>query len=370
MKIAFLSTFYPYRGGIAQFNAALFRELEKQHQVKLFNYSLQYPSFLFPGTTQYVTQEDNADELETVRSLNAVNPLTYISTAKKIEVYQPDLVIIGYWMPFMGPCLGYVAGKLSKKTKVVSIVHNAVPHETSRLDRLLSNYFFKGNTPVVALSEAVKKDIETTYPSTKVRVIHHPSYNHFGSLIPRNEALKKLELDPANKYLLFFGLIRAYKGLDVLLEALPHLEESFHLIIAGESYEDWAKYTQIIKKNNLEERIHLHKRYIPDDEVASFFSAADCCVLPYKSATQSGIIAISHAFHVPVVATQVGGLNEFIKNDANGVLIDPPVSPQKLANELTKLFESNKLSDFREELSENSTLETWESFAEKIVSIV
>lgn len=369
MKIAFLSTFYPYRGGIAQFNASLFRALEKNHTVKLVNFSLQYPSFLFPGTTQYVNSEDKADALASSRILNAINPLSYFKTAREIIAYKPDLLIIGYWMPFMGPCLGYVSGKLAKKTKVITIVHNAVPHEQSKLDRVLSNYFFKRTQHVIALSEAVKKDINHAYPSVKVDVIPHPSYTHFGNPIEKEQALAQLNLPSDKKILLFFGLIRAYKGLDILIEAMRFLDETYHLVIAGEAYEDWDKYQQQLEKNNLSTRIHLHTRYIPDHEVPMFFSAADCCVLPYKSATQSGIVAIAQAFNLPVIASNVGGLSEFIQDGKNGILLSPPLTGKHFAETIKKVVESNLLKTMRAELKTSSNQFTWDNFASSLLNL-
>ncbi|HAW80697.1 MAG TPA: glycosyl transferase, partial [Balneola sp.] len=299
MKIAFLSTFYPYRGGIAQFNGALYRALEKEHELKAFNFSLQYPKAFFPGKTQYVDEKDEVEKIPTERVLNAMNPATYLTTVKKIKSFNPDVLIIGYWMPYMAPSLGYVAGKMQKHCKVISIVHNAVPHEKGMMDRSLSNYFFKRNKHCIALSEAVKKDIVDSYPKVNVKVLHHPTYNHFGELIERQEALKFLKLDSKVKYLLFFGLIRDYKGLDSLLETMPLIDKDIHLIIAGEVYGDFQKYQEIIDKHQLNDRVHLHLKYIPDSEVKYYFSIAEAVVLPYKSATQSGIIAVAKHFGIP-----------------------------------------------------------------------
>lgn len=367
MKIAFLSTFYPYRGGIAQFNASLFRALEENHEVRLFNFSLQYPRLLFPGTTQYVQPEDKADAFESQRILNAINPLSYEKTAREIIDFQPDLLIIGYWMPFMGPCLGYVSGKLKKKTKVVTIVHNAIPHEKSKLDRILSNYFFKRTQHVVALSEAVKKDITNAYPSLPVSLIPHPNYTHFGTSLPTNEAREKLNLPQDKKILLFFGLIRSYKGLAILLQAMQKLNDDYHLLIAGEAYENWDKYESIILEHNLENRISLHLRYIPDEEVRYFFSASDCCVLPYTSATQSGIIAIAHAFHLPVIASDVGGLHEFIDHEKNGLLISPPVTDEACATAIQTVFKDDFILTLKENLSNSQKQFTWTDFANALV---
>lgn len=368
MKIAFLSTFYPFRGGIAQFNAGLYRALEKHHEVKAFNFSLQYPSLLFPGKTQLVNPEDNADAIPSERTLSSISPRSFRTTAKAIEHFQPDLLIIGYWMPFMAPSLGYVAKRLAKKCKVVSIVHNAIPHEKSRLDKVLSHYFFQRNTHFVALSDAVRKDILGNYPTAKVQTILHPSYDHFGSLIPREEALNQLQLDPANRYLLFFGLIRDYKGLDTLLRALPLLAPDIHLLIAGEVYGSFTVYQRIIQDHQLETHVHQFNAYIPDHEVHLFFSAAECCVLPYKSATQSGITAIAHHFNIPVVASDVGGLSEFIRHEKNGYLITD-CTYEKLAQWLNTGFSTGTFEQFRQTLSQQKHA-TWEDFSRELLKLI
>lgn len=361
MKIAFLSTFYPYRGGIAQFNGALYRELEKEHEVKAFNFSLQYPKALFPGKTQYVEENDEVEKIPSDRVLNAMNPATFITTVKKIKAFQPDVLIIGYWMPYMAPSLGYVAGKMQKHCKVISIVHNAVPHEKGIMDKSLSNYFFKRNTNCVALSEAVKKDIENIYPKVNVKVLHHPTYNHFGSLVKREESLNFLNLDPKQRYLLFFGLIRDYKGLDLLLEAMDELDEAFHLIVAGEVYGDFDKYQRIIDEKQLKNRIHLHLKYIPDNEVKYYFSVAETVVLPYKSATQSGIIAVAKHFKKPVVTTNVGGLGEFIKSKNDGVLLND-IAPISIAEGIKHTI---NLKETMQNVSKTDL--TWEVFARELL---
>jgi glycosyltransferase involved in cell wall biosynthesis len=368
MKIAFISTFYPFRGGIAQFNAALYRALEKQHKVKAFNFSLQYPSLLFPGKTQLVSPEDNADAIPSERTLNSISPRSFRKTAKAIEHFQPDVLIIGYWMPFMAPSLGYVAKRLAKKCKVVSIVHNAIPHEKSRLDKVLSHYFFQRSNRFVALSESVRKDILKNYPTVKVQTILHPSYDHFGSLIRREAALNQLQLDPSNQYLLFFGLIRDYKGLDTLLQALALLAPDIHLLIAGEVYGSFTLYQRIIQDHQLETRVHQFNAYIPDHEVHLYFSAAACCVLPYKSATQSGITAIAHHFNIPVVASNVGGLSEFIQHDKNGYLVTN-CTPKKLAQTLNTGFTTGAFEQFSVALSQQQHA-TWEDFAHELLAFI
>lgn len=363
MKIAFLSTFYPFRGGIAQFNGALYRALEKEHQVKAFNFSTQYPSFLFPGKTQYVTEEDNADAIPSERVLNSMNPASFVQTVRKIKAYAPDLLIIGYWMPYMAPSLGYVAGKMRTQCKVVSIVHNATPHEQGKLDKNLSNYFFKKNTSCVALSNAVKNDLKAKFPNINTTVLLHPVYEHFGVKMDKVEAYNQLSIPVNKKHILFFGLIREYKGLDLLIEAMSELPENYDLTIAGEVYGSFDEYQKQINNRGLADRIHLHLKYIPDEDVKLFFSMADVIALPYRSATQSGIIAIAKHFDKPVVATNVGGLSEFIQSPSEGE-ISKSMSPKDLAKSIQNVAEN---SASKSPSTKNKPY-SWDDFAKELIT--
>lgn len=366
MKIAFLSVFYPYRGGIAQFNAGLYRALESEHQVKAFNFSTQYPNFLFPGKTQLVEEKDNADKIPSARTLSSVNPFSYIKTAKAVKKFNPDILIIGYWMPFMAPSLGYVAGKLQKSCKVIAVVHNAIPHETKFYDKPFINYFLKKNDAYVALSKAVEEDLLQMKPDAKVLMSEHPIYNHFGELLNRDEQLNKLNINPSKKILLFFGLIREYKGLDTLLSALANLDDEYHLIIAGECYGSFEKYQDQIDENNLSQNITIISEYIADNEVNKYFSAADVCILPYKSATQSGITAVSHHFNLPLIATDVGGLKESVKHNVTGLIVKENTS-ESLQNSITAYFDQNLKSEFSYNISKEKKENSWEKFSQKLI---
>ncbi len=363
MKIAFLSTFYPFRGGIAQFNGALFRALEKEHEIKAFNFTTQYPSFLFPGKTQFVEKDDKADHIPSLRILNSMNPASFVQTVRKIKDFEPDLLIIGYWMPYMAPSLGYVAGKMNKECKVISIVHNATPHEQGKMDRSLSNYFFKRNSKCIALSNSVKNDLESKFPTIKTQVLLHPVYEHFGVKVDKVEAQEKLSIPSDKKQILFFGLIREYKGLDLLIKAMSNLPEDYNLIIAGEVYGSFNDYQKLINSLGLEERVHLHLKYIPDEDVKLFFSMADVVALPYRSATQSGIVAIAKHFSKPVVATDVGGLSEFIHHPDDGE-ITTSITPTEIAKSIRNVVEKNDKS----EPSSNSKPYSWGQFATELLA--
>ena len=257
MKIALLSAFYPYRGGIAQFSAMLYRAFEKEHDVKAYTFKRQYPNVLFPGTSQFVTEDDSPDPIDAERILDTVNPFSYRSSAKKVNSFQPDLFISQYWMTFFGPSIGGVQKRINDGVKRISILHNVIPHEKRFFDKKANKYFLKYNDGFVVMSDVVLKDLLLLKPDAKYLRIDHPVYNHFGKKKDRKEALGELGLTDNGKYLLFFGFIRDYKGLDILLESMNDLGDDYHLIIAGEVYGDFGKYQTIIDSSRAKNRIHI-----------------------------------------------------------------------------------------------------------------
>lgn len=365
-KIAILSTFYPYRGGIAQFSGALFRALESSSEVRAFNFSKQYPSFLFPGETQYVKEGDKADEIPSERVLNSTSPFSFLKTASKINAFDPDIFISNYWMTFFGPAMGTVAKRISPKAKKIAILHNVIPHEKRFYDQASNRYFLNNHDGFVVLSESVEKDLLSLKPDAQFLRIPHPNYNHFGDKWIRKEAQAKLKIDSEKKTLLFFGIIRDYKGLDLLLNAFSKLDASYQLLIAGECYGSFDKYQQLIDLSGAKERIFVFNQYISDQEVPVFFSAADVCILPYKSATQSGITAIAHHFCLPLIATDVGGLKESIQHDKNGLII--PFPDKNLLFEAIELyFKKSKMEPFSHQLALENKENSWSSFAAKLL---
>ncbi len=370
MKIAILSCFYPYRGGISQFNACLYGELSKEHIVKAFNFKRQYPEFLFPGKTQFVTADDEAVPVESESLLDTANPFSYISTYKKIRDWKPDVLIVRYWMSYFAPSLGYICRRMKKHCKVISILDNVVPHEPHFFDTPLTKYFLKGSTGSVTLCEAVSKDLLKLKPEANFTVIPHPLYSHFGGKRDRIEAEDKLGLSHGKKNILFFGLIRTYKGLDILLEAFGKLSDEYQLIIAGEPYGAFDKYQKIIDGLKGKERIFMDLKYIKDSEVTNYFSAADVAVLPYRSATQSGISSISYHFEVPMIVTKVGGLKEAIGDTGTGLVAENG-NPETIAAEIKKYFSDPSI---QEECIENIRLEkerlSWKTFAVKLTEFI
>lgn len=370
MKIAVLSCFYPYRGGISQFNTYLCEELGKSHIVKAFNFTRQYPEILFPGKTQYVTADDEAFPIESERILDTANPFSYHRTYRKIKDWNPDVLIVRYWMSWFAPSLGYITRRMKKHCKVISILDNVIPHEPHFFDTPLTKYFLKGSTGCITLCEAVGKDLMVLKPDARHTSIQHPLYSHFGEKRERTEAEERLGLKPGKKNILFFGLIRTYKGLDILLKAFGKLDDSYQLIIAGEPYGSFEKYQQIIDSLPNKDSVNMNLKYIKDSEVKDYFSAADLAVLPYRSATQSGISSISYHFDVPMIVTDVGGLKETIGDRGTGIVAEDG-TPEGIYQEIIRYFSN---PDIQENCKKNICLEkerlSWKTFAHKLEEFI
>ena len=371
MRICFLSTFYPYRGGIAQFNALLYRQLEKNHELHAITFKRQYPSLLFPGKTQFVTSDDVADPIPSQRWLDTINPVSYINTARKIRNLKPDVVLTKYWMTFFAPSLGFVLSRQSRFSKRIAILDNVIPHERRFFDHAFNRYFLNRNDAFIAMTEKVKADLLSYLPDAKCLVIPHPVYNQFGPRLNREEALDALGLNQLKdkKILLFFGIIRDYKGLDVLIETLAKLDDSYHLIIAGEAYGDFKKYQRLMEQVQVTERCHVFERYIDDHEVPVFFSASDVCMLTYKSATQSGISGISQHFELPTIATNVGGLAESIEHGVTGYVVEN-VAPVEIADAVQQYMNSNAKPIFSANIAKQNQANGWESFAKTLMDFI
>ena len=368
MRISIFSAFYPFRGGIAQFNARLFRAFEKKKYVKVkaFTFTTQYPKLLFPGKTQVVTADDAADKIPAERIVHGFNPLTYRSAGVKINLSKPDLFIANYWMTFFGYCVSVLGKMQAKHTKRIAIIHNLIPHEERFFDKPFNRLFLKNYDAFVVLSESVEKDLVKMKPSAKFIRLAHPWYDQFGLKLDKETAQKKLGLDPNKRTLLFFGLIRDYKGLDILLEAFELLNDQYQLVIAGEVYSNADKYKQQIAKSKSKDSIFFFDRYIDDSEVSTFFSATDICVLPYRSATQSGITAIAFQFEVPCVVTNVGGLKSIVEEVGGGIAVNK-VEAQSLKEGIENVFEGDKLQQMQVNLQKYKDENTWDTFAERII---
>ncbi len=374
MKIIILGTAYPYRGGLAAFNERLATEYQKQgNDVEMYTFTLQYPSFLFPGKTQY-SPDPAPENLTIYRKVNSCNPFNWLKVGKEIAKKNADVVIFAYWMSFMAPCMGTIARRIKKNghTKVIALVHNMIPHEPNILDKFLPPYFVKSMDGFMALSESVVKDIEKfDKRNCPKRFSPHPIYDHYGELLPREKALQLLNLDPQNRYALFFGFIRAYKGLDLLLEAFAdeRLQQSnVKLLVAGEFYGDPEPYLQKIKDLKIEDSVILHNDYIPDHEVNRFFSVADIVAQPYKTATQSGVTQIAFHFEKPMLVTNVGGLPEIVPDGKIGYVVEP--DPKPIADALCRFFTENKQEEFAQNVREEKKKYAWSTFTEVMSNLI
>lgn len=363
-NITFFSVLPPFRGGIAQFSEELRKSLLKKTEVTAFTFQKQYPDFLFPGQTQF---EETATEFKDKRVVSTFRPWTYLRALRMFKKSNGTVFLTNYWMSFFGPMMGFWGRFLPKNTVKIAVIHNLVPHEKRFFDHAFNRYFLRAYDGFVVLSEAVKTDVLSVYPEAKTIVLKHPSYLQYGKRMNRMEACEKLGLDSAKQTVLFFGLIRDYKGLDILLKAFSELDASFQLVIAGEVYGDRKLYTELIaaSKNT---QIYFHDRFIPSEEVAVYFSAADLCVLPYKSATQSGIKALCDAFQIPVLVSRVGGLSEEIIAGETGFVI-AEMSALSIAQQIKQITTSDSLSKVQKnlQLQAPSIENEWDEFAQSVL---
>lgn len=365
MKIAFLSTFYPLRGGIAQYNASLFREFEKNHEIKAFTFSRQYPNFLFPGKTQYVTEDDVADPIDSTAILDTANPLTYWTAARKIKSFAPDLLLTKYWLPYFGPSLGTVAKQLP--CKKIAILDNVIPHEKRPGDVPFTKYFLKHFDGFISMSRDVESDLLTFKPNASRRYHLHPLYDHFPQRVDKAKAREQLGIPQDKKVLLFFGFIRSYKGLDLLIESMKYLDDEYVLVIAGEPYGDYSQYSKLIEQHQVGHKVIEFVRYIDDHEVPLFYSASDVSMLTYKSATQSGIAFISFQYEVPAIVSDVGGLKETVEPYNSGVVVAEP--RVDLIVEGVREFFKKDPDSFQKGISLIKQKSSWESLATTIIDL-
>jgi glycosyltransferase involved in cell wall biosynthesis len=370
-KVFIIGPAYPLRGGLASFDELFCEALNKEgHQCEIISYSLQYPNFLFPGSTQYHVNGTAPKNITIHTLINSVNPLSWFKTASFIKKQKPDFIIFRFWIPFMGPALGTIARLVKKQNiKVLAITDNVIPHEKRLGDKQLASYFIKGCDAFVTMSKAVMSDLEKFTNTSHKKYLLHPLYTAFGEKIPKQEARLKLNLKQDDRVILFFGLIRKYKGLDLLIEAVSLLKANSHhkLLIAGEFYEDKQPYLDLISKYKLEEQIILLNQFIPNDEVKYYFSATDIVALPYRSATQSGVTQVSFHFEVPTLVTNVGGLGEIIPHNVAGYVVEP--NPQAIATSLEDYFENKKEHTFAEGMKQEKQKYEWSIFVNEIIAL-
>jgi glycosyltransferase involved in cell wall biosynthesis len=374
MKIAILGSAHPLRGGLAAFNERLAYHLQEHgHEVTIYSFSLQYPSFLFPGKTQY-TDEPVPSNLRIRTVVNSVNPLNWLQVGAAMNNEKYDLIIVKYWLPFMGPAFGTILrkAKKNKHTHVVCIVDNIIPHEKRPGDKQFTNYFIKPVDAFVTMSREVLKDVKT-FTAKPAFFTPHPVYDSYGDAVSKSEACKKLGLNEGRKYLLFFGFIREYKGLDLLLEAMADeriRNAGIELIVAGEYYDKTveANNNALIEKHRLQDIVHLKTDFIPGGEVRYYFSAADIVVQPYKHATQSGITQVAYHFEKPMVVTDVGGLAEVVPDGKVGFVAEPV--PAAIAEAILKFFQPGSIPGLRENILMEKRKYSWDTFTEVLMKAV
>lgn len=372
MKITLLGTAYPFRGGLAAYNERLIHQFNAEgHQGDIETFTLQYPNFLFPGETQYADWEAPKN-IEIHESVNSINPFNWIKVGLKIKKQKPDILIIKFWLPFMGPAFGTIARivKSNKHTQVISILDNIIPHESRIGDRLLSKYFVGAVDAFIGMSKSVLEDLNQ-FTKTKPRAFSpHPLFDNFGKAVSKEESAKFLKLDPNQKYMLFFGLIRDYKGLDLLLESMSDefvQNPDVKLLVAGEFYSDSKPYFDIIEKHKLNDRVVLHQKFIPDPEVKYYFGLADIIVQPYKTATQSGVTQIAYHFEKPMLVTNVGGLAEIVPHQKVGFVVEP--EPKEIANSIHEFFDKNLEEKFHKHILAEKEKYSWSRMTENILKL-
>ena len=373
MKVIIVGTAYPYRGGLSAFNERMAREyLQAGHEVEIYTFTLQYPGFLFPGKTQYSDEPAPAD-LKIVRRINSCNPFNWIRVGKEIRRKNPDLMITKFWLPFMAPCLGTIERMVRKnrRTRVISILDNVIPHEKRIGDRLFAKYFVGATDGFVAMSRSVLQDLNLFDTQKPRRFCPHPLYDHYGQCLSKTEARELLELDPHCRYVLFFGFIRSYKGLDLLLEAFadPRLKDlNVKLIVAGEFYGDPKPYREQIERLGIADRIVLATDFIPDSCVNRYFGACDIVAQPYKSATQSGVTQIAFHFEKPMLVTDVGGLAEIVPHGKTGYVVKPDV--QEIRDALTDYFGNGREEAYTQGVREEKKKYAWSNMTQAIAELM
>lgn len=372
MNIVILGSAHPLRGGgIATFNERMAHALQEQgHQVVIYSFSLQYPSFLFPGKSQFT--DEPAPEGLTIKSvINSINPLNWLHWGNKIRDARPDLLIVRYWLPFMGPSLGTILRRVrgNRHTRIVAITDNIIPHEKRPGDMQFTRYFLKPCDAFVTMSREVLQDLKS-FTDRPAVYTPHPLYDNYGPAASRSEALKRLGLPESRTYLLFFGFIRKYKGLDLLLEALNEAQlrnRNVHLIVAGEFYGDAAFYEELITRFDLSSRVHLFTEFIPNDEVRYYFCASDLVVQPYRTATQSGITQIAYHFEKPMVVTKVGGLAENVPDGRVGFVAEP--EPGSIAEAVCRYLDFPDPEAMQQSIREEKQQYSWDLFVQKLLSV-
>ncbi len=368
--IKIIGTAWPFRGGLAAYNERLAKEFSNQgFLVSIETFTLQYPKLLFPGKTQLADWEA-PKSLKIKQTVNSINPFNWLRVGNRIRKEKPDLVIFKYWIPFMAPCFGTIIRliKRNKHSKVISIADNIVPHEKRPGDKLLTSYFMRSIDGMVAMSKSVYNDISIFRNNFPSGICPHPLFDNFGENISRDVAIHKLGLDPGFSYMLFFGFIRDYKGLDILLKAVskPELKSlPVKLIVAGEFYTNPSPYFEMIGKLGLQDKVLMINKFIANHEVNQYFCAADIVVQPYKNATQSGVTQIAYHFGKSMLVTNVGALAEIVPDQKVGYVVEP--REDKITDALVDFFRNNRKKEFEDHVAEEKKKFAWSKMTNTIL---
>ncbi|MFT4544224.1 MAG: glycosyltransferase involved in cell wall biosynthesis [Bacteroidia bacterium] len=369
-KCVIIGPAFPLRGGIAQLNESLSLEFTKQGiENTIFSFYLQYPSILFPGTSQKVASDRKGPKGVNITStMSSINPISWWLTVRKIVALKPDFVVVRFWIPFMGPCLGVICKWLKQKLNIpiVGILDNVIPHERRIGDRTFTRYFIKQCDAFVAMSDSVLDDLEQFDAVKPRKMLYHPVYNHFGDEVEKSLARKHLSISESSKVILFFGIIRKYKGLKLLLKALAKVKDKHNLklVVAGEFYEDRDQYTRLIKKLGLEANVIVNAGFVDQNKVRFYFCAADLVAQPYLTATQSGVTQIAYHYNTPMLVTNVGGLPEMVPHQKVGYVCD--VNPESVAAGIESFFAEERAEEFKTNILEEKKRFQWDFFANEI----
>ena len=371
MKIVLVGPFPPFRGGISDLNVALAHHLSKRHVVHAINFTTQYPKVLFPGKTQ-LKKGDHALEVDSIRCLSSINPFSWRKAANKIIDLEPDLVLFSFWLAFFAPAFSGVAKKIKKylDANIMAICHNIIPHEEHLLDTRLTKRFFCFIDSFIVLSKKVENELLNIVPGAKYKYSPHPVYNIFKNTLSKEQAKAELNI-ATKKVLLFFGLIRKYKGLDILINAMEKINnelDDYTLLIVGECYENKAKYTDLIKNAGITDNVQCHYSFVPDNEVGKYFSASDVVVLPYKSASQSGIVQIAYNFDTPVIVSNVGGLPEIVDEGKTGYCVEP--SSNAFAKAIKAFYDKDNINELNSNISDYKSQFSWDGIVNAIEELV
>jgi glycosyltransferase involved in cell wall biosynthesis len=370
-KVFIIGPAYPLRGGPAQFNENLCAELNKAgHDAQIISYSLQYPNFLFPGSTQYETSGKAPDGIKIHTLINTVNPFNWLKVARFIKKEKPDFILFRYWLPFFGPCLGTIGRLVRSKTTVLALTDNIIPHEKRFGDKPFTNYFVNSCDGYIAMSKTVLNDISKFTTNQNKAYSPHPMYETYGASVSMEEARKKLNLNSSDKIILFFGLIRHYKGLDILMEAMANPEikkQNIKLLIAGEFYEDKQPYLDLIQKHQLQDQILLHDKFIANDDVRYYFCASNLVAQTYRNATNSGVTMVGYYYEKPMLVTNVGGLAEIVPNEKCGYVVETEIP--EISEKIITYFSQNKEEAFTQNVRIEKKKYEWTEFIGVLVNL-